>query len=276
MWRASRLAVLCCVLAVAVLARRVVPSSAAPVRDVAAAPAPPRPPTATPTPDADAGAPPLPAAGPGLAVGVTEFNANLVASPADGRCRRRGPAVRDALGAIRPAFFRLVIDWRLDPALRRRARGPRARPHDGLHARRRAVPGLGGVRDQLRALASRQREGGWQALVVLTGTPDWAAAPPARLRARDDARRATARRAPTRWPPTAQLVADVLAGGRRRRAPSCASGAPGTSRTCRRSSARSAPRATPRRRASRPRVYARARPRADAGARPRRPATSSS
>jgi hypothetical protein len=34
-----------------------------------------------------------------------------------------------------------------------------------------------GVRDQLRALASRQREGGWDALVVITGTPAWAAAP---------------------------------------------------------------------------------------------------
>jgi hypothetical protein len=33
-----------------------------------------------------------------------------------------------------------------------------------------------GVRDQLRALASRQRAGGWEALVVITGTPDWAGA----------------------------------------------------------------------------------------------------
>jgi hypothetical protein len=35
-----------------------------------------------------------------------------------------------------------------------------------------------GVRDQLRALAARQREGGWQALVVFTGTPEWAAVAP--------------------------------------------------------------------------------------------------
>ncbi len=35
-----------------------------------------------------------------------------------------------------------------------------------------------GVRDQLRALATRQAGGGWEALVVIAGTPDWAARPP--------------------------------------------------------------------------------------------------
>ena len=34
-----------------------------------------------------------------------------------------------------------------------------------------------GLRDQLRALAARQREGGWATLVVLSGTPEWAARP---------------------------------------------------------------------------------------------------
>ena len=38
--------------------------------------------------------------------------------------------------------------------------------------------GWAGVRDQLEALASRQREGGWQGLAVLATTPDWAAAAP--------------------------------------------------------------------------------------------------
>jgi hypothetical protein len=38
--------------------------------------------------------------------------------------------------------------------------------------------GWGGVREQVRALASRQREGGWTTLVVVTDTPDWAASPP--------------------------------------------------------------------------------------------------
>jgi hypothetical protein len=35
-----------------------------------------------------------------------------------------------------------------------------------------------GIRDQLRALAARQREGGWEGMVVITGTPPWAARPP--------------------------------------------------------------------------------------------------
>jgi hypothetical protein len=39
--------------------------------------------------------------------------------------------------------------------------------------------GYAGVTDQLKALASRQRTGGWQGLVVITGTPAWAAAAPA-------------------------------------------------------------------------------------------------
>ena len=34
-----------------------------------------------------------------------------------------------------------------------------------------------GVREQLAALASRQREGGWEAMVVMSDTPEWAATP---------------------------------------------------------------------------------------------------
>ena len=33
------------------------------------------------------------------------------------------------------------------------------------------------MRDQLRALAARQKEGGWEGFVVITGTPEWAARP---------------------------------------------------------------------------------------------------
>ena len=88
-----------------------------------------------------------------------------------GRGARR--ARRDQ-AAVLPARDRLV----LAPAVGGRARGSRRAP-DRLHARE-VAPCLGwaGVRDQLRALASRQREGGWQALAVITWTPDWAAAPP--------------------------------------------------------------------------------------------------
>ena len=54
----------------------------------------------------------------------------------------------------------------------------------------------GGLRDQLRALAARQREdpAAWQALVVFTGTPEWAARP-ARGCEREEQARAARRRA---------------------------------------------------------------------------------
>ena len=41
----------------------------------------------------------------------------------------------------------------------------------------RPCAGWAGVREQLRALAARQRDGGWDGMVVITGTPDWAAQP---------------------------------------------------------------------------------------------------
>jgi hypothetical protein len=110
-------------------------------------------------------------------VGVTEPNPNLVASPADRTLPEPWAKWRDALGAIEPAYYRLVIDWQaIQPS-------PDAPPDLGAPnggCMRTVSPclGYGGVLDQLRALASRQREGGWQALVVITGTPAWAAAPP--------------------------------------------------------------------------------------------------
>jgi hypothetical protein len=131
----------------------------------------------TPAPTATAAPPlsPLPAAGPGLAVGVTEYNPNLVS--ADKEPPAPWSTVRDALGALHPAFYRLVIEWnRVQPT----ADQPPNLDHLETGCMREVQPCLpwGGVRDQLRALASRQREGGWQGLVVITGTPDWAAQPP--------------------------------------------------------------------------------------------------
>ncbi len=127
------------------------------------------PPAATPTPGP-------PAAGSGLAIGVTEFNPNLVASPADRALPEPWNRWRDALGAIRPAFYRLVIDWAAiqpSPDVPANLDAPQA---GCVRATGPCLPWVG-VRDQLKALASRQREGGWQALVVITGTPAWAAAP---------------------------------------------------------------------------------------------------
>jgi hypothetical protein len=105
-----------------------------------------------------------------LAIGITEPNANLVSTaitpppPFD--------HWRDELGRLHPALYRLVIDWSRVQPRRRRAR--LGAPSNGCMRAVGPCAGYAGVRDQLRALASRQREGGWEALVVITGTPNWA------------------------------------------------------------------------------------------------------
>jgi hypothetical protein len=72
------------------------------------------------------------------------------------------------------------------------------------------------VRDQLRALASRQRSGpgAWQALVVITDTPAWAAAPPSGCR-RGAVGTVGAPVRPEALPAYEKMVIDVLAEARR-------------------------------------------------------------
>jgi hypothetical protein len=106
-----------------------------------------------------------------LAIGITEPNANLIW--ADRSVAEPFERWRVELGRMHPALYRLVVDWSAVQPDRGRA----ADLALGVPGCMRAVgpcAGYGGVRDQLRALASRQREGGWEALVVLTGTPEWA------------------------------------------------------------------------------------------------------
>jgi hypothetical protein len=134
----------------------------------------PRPePTATPTPPPQ----PLPAAGKGLAVGITEYNPNLVASPANRRLPAPWGRWRDALGAIRPAYYRLLVDWAaIQPSA---GVPPDLTQYQGGCSRTIApCQPYSGITEQLQALASRQREGGWQAVVVILNTPRWAASPP--------------------------------------------------------------------------------------------------
>ena len=109
-------------------------------------------------------------------MGVTEFNPNLVAAPEAKEVPEPWNAVRDKLGAIRPAYFRLVVDW---ASVQPSAEAPANmdQPQGGCMREVGPCLGWGGMREQLRALASRQREGGWTALVVFTSTPDWAASP---------------------------------------------------------------------------------------------------
>jgi len=130
-------------------------------------------PTPTPTPSP----PPLPAAGKGLAVGITEANPNLIASPANRTLQPPWSRWRADVGAIRPAFYRLLIDW---AAIQPSAGVPADLAQYQGGCARDVPPCLpySGLTEQLQALASRQREGGWQALAVLATTPDWAAAAP--------------------------------------------------------------------------------------------------
>ena len=82
---------------------------------------------------------------------------------------------RDALAEIKPNYFRLIVDW---GSSSRSAGSP---VFDGyVEGCMRAIQPCGAtflLRDQLGALAARQKEGGWVALVVLHGTPEWAARP---------------------------------------------------------------------------------------------------
>ena len=110
---------------------------------------------------------------PALAVGVTEPN------PAFFRSGAIDPAFapwRDALVAMHPDYYRLVIDWgHLQPA----AGTPLNPDLPETGCARTTAPCVGwvGLRDQLRQLAARQRTGGWETLVVITDTPAWAAGP---------------------------------------------------------------------------------------------------
>ena len=141
-----------------------------PPRPPAATPSPAPTPTPTPTP------PPGPALeqakdGPSLAVGITEPNPSFVFADRD--VAPEFVRWRDELAAIRPELYRVTVDWSvLQPSA-----GVEPNLDSPHHGCMRALPpcaAFAGVRDQLRALAERQREGGWQALVVMTGTPDWA------------------------------------------------------------------------------------------------------
>jgi hypothetical protein len=154
----------------------------------------------------------VPAGGAGLAVGVTEPNPNLVAAPGTFGVPQPWARWRDALGRLHPAYYRLVLDWS--------ALQPTRRPANlaalDLGCMRTMLPCLpfAGVRDQLRALASRQRRGGWIGVVVITGTPDWAAGPPSRCEPRGTLLHARSPRAGA-LAAYRRLVADVLALARR-------------------------------------------------------------
>lgn len=111
-----------------------------------------------------------------MAVGITEPNPNFLFPETV-----RGVAApfgrwRDELARIRPSYYRLVVDWRaLQPTPD--ARANLEVPQTGCLRALQPCLAWGGMRDQLRAIAARQQEGGWEGVAVVTGTPDWAAQP---------------------------------------------------------------------------------------------------
>jgi hypothetical protein len=146
------------------------------------APPPPAAPTRIPTPTPTPTATPVPrfeqaASGPSLAVGLTEPNPNLFApnevlEPPPPWARWRNQLVR-----IRPDLYRLVVVWsHVQPAAE--APPDLGTPASGCMRDKQPCAPWTGVLDQLRALAARQREGGWETLLVFTSTPAWAVAAP--------------------------------------------------------------------------------------------------
>jgi hypothetical protein len=137
---------------------------------------PPRPPAPTPTATPEQARLDVPTGGPSLAVGITEPNPYLFAPddvlPVTGPFRRW----RDELVRMKPELYRLVLVWDMlqpDPA----APPDLAKTDLGCMRDKQPCAPFATVQDQLRALAARQREGGWQALLVVTSPPPWAAAP---------------------------------------------------------------------------------------------------
>ncbi len=117
--------------------------------------------------------PALPAEG--LAIGMTEANPHLIRADAVGE----GFAPwRDRLAAMRPPIYRLVVDWaQLQPDPSRPA--DLEQPRDGCGRSTPPCGPWGGIRDQLRAVRSRQLNGGgFVVSVVFYGVPEWAALGP--------------------------------------------------------------------------------------------------
>ncbi len=134
------------------------------------------PPARTPTP-----APPAPTASPvptatpagSLAVGLTEQNPNFIWPRGAHAVAPEFARWTDAVDRLKPAYYRLVLDW---PSLEPQADRPVFDAFtDGCQRGLGPCGAYGGLRDTLRALAARQRQGGWAALAVVTGTPAWAA-----------------------------------------------------------------------------------------------------
>jgi hypothetical protein len=111
----------------------------------------------------------------GLAIGITEPNPNFVFPPGARPVPPEFARWAKELDAMRPGFYRLVLDWpSLEP---QKGKANFAIPNAGCMREVPPCASWAGLKDQLAALAAQQKRGGFQALVVVAGSPDWAARP---------------------------------------------------------------------------------------------------
>jgi hypothetical protein len=136
----------------------------------------PSPPAATPAATPEPAVLDAPSDGPSLAVGVTEQNPNLLVPLGPGADAAPWTTWRDALTRVDPAVYRLLVVW-YEVQASPDAPPNLAIPQTGCMRERPPCAEFAGVRDQLAALAARQRQGGWEGLLSVTGTPEWAAGP---------------------------------------------------------------------------------------------------
>jgi hypothetical protein len=107
----------------------------------------------------------------GLVLGLTEGNPALLGTTG---VPQAFADARDRLVALKPAYYRLMVDWRrLQPTA---AAPPNwDAPADGCLRGTPPCAESAGIRALLRAVRERQRaDGGWQVVVTFYGTPAWA------------------------------------------------------------------------------------------------------
>lgn len=109
----------------------------------------------------------------GLAIGLTESHARLLAPPPAGTPRVAAFAAwRERVAALRPSHVRLLVDWaKLQPS--RAAPPDLDAADDGCMRGRPPCAAYAGLLDRLRAIGAA----GAEPVVLIYGTPDWAAAP---------------------------------------------------------------------------------------------------